>query len=62
MYYASNMLTNPVAVQVGSVQTNVKLPDGCVGILFVFKTKKACRAWHGTKCTPIKMEKDEGAA
>lgn len=57
MYVCMRLQEKPV-VQIGSAWAQeVKLPEGCIGILFVFKTKKALRAFHGEKAEMITVEK-----
>ena len=37
---------------------NLNLPDGCLGILFIFKTKKAGREWLGKDCEFIEVKEE----
>lgn len=58
-YIAMNISKAPVLdVVVNNIPTEVEmgLPDGCTGILYVFKTKKAARAWWGKDIDLIPVE------
>ena len=35
------------SVHLEGTRLNMKLPDGCIGLLFVFESKKAARAYYG---------------
>ena len=35
----------------------VKRPDGCLGVLFVFESKKAAYEWYGKKVDTVRIEK-----
>lgn len=41
------------------VETPMKLPNGCEGIMFVFRTKTAAREWDGKKTTLRELEVDQ---
>lgn len=57
MYVCMRLQMKP-QVQIGSAWAqDVILPEGGIGILFVFKTKKALRAFHGDKAEMITVEK-----
>jgi len=47
---------------VNGIETNIKvrLPDGCIGILTVFESKKAAREYWGkdVKLLPIRIDED----
>lgn len=43
------------AVTVGRHVAKIRLPVGCVGVMFVFKTKKAARKYFGKDVGLIEM-------
>ncbi len=36
--------------------TKLTLPEGCIGIMFVFESKKAARKWQGPKASLIRID------
>jgi len=48
--YIGLKLCKKPEVTISGQKNNITLPDGCLGILFVFKTKKAGREWLGKEC------------
>lgn len=46
--------------QVGAEK--IPLPEGCAGVLFVFRTKTGLRKWDGPKATWALFEEVNGAA
>jgi len=41
------MHAGTLTVSINGIQHEVPLPDGCEGILLIFRSKKAARAWWG---------------
>ena len=42
----------------GPTITEIGMPPGCLGIMFVFESKRAAYAWHGKKVKTIQIEFD----
>ena len=57
--WQSNRLHKRPIVSLLGVPCPVTLPPGCVGVQFVFETKKAARAWDGDKAVLIQIEQYE---
>ena len=47
------------SVNLEGTRLNMKLPDGCIGLLFVFESKKAARAYYGTDVSMHQVELEE---
>jgi len=39
-----------------SLETKLKLPEGCIGILLVFESKKAAKKYCGAKTELVELE------
>ena len=46
MWRAQRLERAPIVTENG-VHIAVTLPEGCVGVMLVFRTKRAARAWYG---------------
>jgi len=63
-YFVSDLLMRHVRTVCPDtgVEGTVNLPEGCAGILFVFRTKKALKGWLGksgnvmVECEPTHLE------
>ena len=49
---------HPGEVSIQGTHTNLKLPEGCIGICFAFESKKAARKWWGKDVPMIRIKKD----
>jgi hypothetical protein len=54
--WLAKMMNEPILKIDGVGDIPVILPEGCVGIMHVFKTKKAARAWYGEKVELCEIE------
>ena len=43
----------------GDQVLNLVLPDGCSGILYVWKSKKAARAFYGNNVACVEIQENE---
>ena len=58
MWIAMNMHKGNIPI--GHWKQHIALPEGCEGLLFVFKTKKAAREFWGKGVILQKVEKEKG--
>ncbi|GIV51816.1 MAG: hypothetical protein KatS3mg038_3735 [Candidatus Kapaibacterium sp.] len=47
VFYVAASLINQVTVEVLGKESPLKLPPGCVGILFAYRSPEEMKAWHG---------------
>lgn len=51
------MKKHPGVVSIDGIRTqNMKLPEGCTGILFVFESKKASKAYWGKDVEMVRIK------
>ncbi len=53
------MKIQPPIVTIEGIQVKMKLPEGCLGICFVFESKKTARAYMGKDVPLLRIEYDE---
>ena len=51
------MMLNPGKMQIDGQEFPIKLPDGCMGLLFMFESKKAARKYWGKDVPFMRAEK-----
>ena len=51
-----SMSLQPPILTVGGSEVKLTLPEGAVGMLFVWKTKKAARKWHSKKVNLVEIQ------
>jgi len=57
-YIGLKLYKKPEVAIAGQTGFTLNLPDGCLGILFIFKTKKAGREWLGKDCEFIEVKEE----